>query len=338
MKALMLTERYGLEHLHIQEVPEPKIGARDVVIRAEAYSLNYLDLMVTGGVFRNPLPHTIGSDAAGTVMQVGPDVTTLRKGDRVVGHYTQDWQEGAIRKAYLQSRLGVETGGIFAEYVALPEHAWVKIPGNLSLQAASTLPIAALTAWEALVGFGRLLAGQTVMLQGSGGVSVFALQFAKALGAKVIISSSQDEKLATLRQLGADHGINYRTTDVAEEVRRITGGEGVDLALEVVGSALSETIKLTAFGGKVALIGFLGGPSSEVRVTEIITKNIEIKGIQVGSRQAFRKMNTFIEENNIQPLIDRTFPLAEYRDAMNRLRTGRHIGKIVLTRNQQKHF
>jgi len=330
MKSILINDTYGLDHLALYDQEDPVLGPHDVLVTSQAFSLNYLDLLVANGMFKNPVPHVIGSDVAGVVGAVGNQVKSFAVGDLVVSHYTQTWIDGAIEKDYLQSRLGVETGGIFSELVCLPETSWVPMPEHLTFEEASTLTIAGLTAWESLVNIGELNDDKTVYLQGSGGVSIAALQIAKAAGAQVIITTGSAAKAERLKALGADHVLNYSDEDIVDRVLQITNGRGVDIALEVVGSQLNETISLMSFKGRVALVGFIGGTESAVDVTQVITKNLKLQGVQVGSRDSFVKMNAFLEQHEIHPVVDQTYDFKDVQTALKALESGRHFGKVVL--------
>jgi len=330
MKSIAIEKEFGVDNLILIETKAPHFGPHDVLVRSEAFSLNYLDLLVAAGMFNNPVPHVVGSDVSGTVLEVGSKVKDFKKGDKVVSHYTQTWQKGLITKDDLESRLGVETGGIFSDHVVLPESSWVSVPHNLSFEEAATLPIAALTAWEAMINLAGIKPGETIYLQGTGGVSIFALQFAKAMGCKTIITSSSDDKIEILKELRANYTINYSKENVADRVNTITDGQGVQVALDVAGSSLGQTLEVMGFKGRVVSVGFLGGATTEVNATSIIQKNLQIRGVQVGSRSSFQEMNRFISEQGIKPVIDKTFDFKGFKKALERLQKGEHIGKIVL--------
>ena len=329
MKALRINAEFGVENLQWTETEKPKLKANEVLVDVKAMALNYLDILVADGMFNNPLPHTIGSDVAGVVIETGSAVTGFTEGDRVVSHYTQDWQSGEIQEKYLASRLGVETNGIFAERVNLPETSWIKIPDTLSYAEAASLTIAGLTAYEALFNVGKLKEGETVYLQGSGGVSVAALQLAKAAKANVIITTSQPEKEQQLKDLGADHVINYKSEPLSK-IKTISAQEGVNLAVDVVGNSLGETLDLMAYKGRIVNVGFLAGTTSQVDASQIIMKNLKIEGVQVGSKESYQKLLAFMTRHHIKPVIDKTFGFKDFKKALERLQKGKHIGKIVL--------
>ena len=331
---LRLRDGFGLEHLHVEQQELPALGPDDVHVRFHAASLNYRDLSVALGKY-NPkmqLPRILGSDAAGEVVAAGENVTTLKRGDRVASLFFQSWQAGEITQSTGKSALGGALDGVFATERILPESGLIRFPAELSFEQAATLPCAALTAWNALVEKGKLNAGQTVLLLGTGGVSIFGLQIAKAHGAKVILTSSSDEKLERGKRLGADQTINYKTTpDWDAEVLKLTGGLGVDHVVEVGGSGtMPRSLQAVRTGGHVHLIGVLSEPGKGVDVLPVLMKSIYLNGVYVGSRAMFARMNAAIEVNKLEPVIDRAFPLAEARAAFEHLQSGNHFGKVVL--------
>lgn len=331
MKSIVVKNNYGLNNVTIEEQATPNIKENDALVKIQSVSLNQLDLMIAKGAFETVLPHTLGSDASGVVEQIGSAVTTLQVGDIVSTHFIQDWQSGDLKSSHLSSRLGTTVPGVFSEYIALPETSLVKIPKNLNAEEASTLPIAGLTAWEAIVNVGQLKPGQTVLLQGTGGVSIFALQFAKSLGAKVIITSGSADKLQKAKQLGADEVINYKETpNWQHKVLEVTGGDGVDLALEISWAEINRTIEAMKLGGKIVVVGLLGGANTEVSVFGIMQKSLSILGIQIGSRSSFETMNKAIEVNNIKPIVDKTFNINQLAEALTYFETGKHFGKVAL--------
>jgi NADPH:quinone reductase-like Zn-dependent oxidoreductase len=335
MKAYQLTGTEGAESLKLTELPEPRPAPGQVVVRVRAASLNYRDLMVATGRYGPgvPLPLIPLSDGAGEITAVGDGVTQWKTGDRVAGTFFQNWQTGPVRREVFDSALGGSINGMLAESVALSADGVVAIPPHLSFAEAATLPCAALTAWHALVTDGKIAAGQTVVLLGTGGVSIFALQFAKMHGARVIISSSSDEKLARAKALGADETINYRATpDWEKEVFRLTHKAGADHVVEVGGTdTFPRSLRAAAMGGTVSVIGGVSGFASEVALRDILGKSLLIRGIFVGSRDMFEAMNRAIALHQLQPVIDRTFPLAEAPAAYRHQAGGSHFGKIVIT-------
>lgn len=325
---------FGLDHLTLEPLTLGPLEPTAVHVRFHAASLNYRDLMVVLGDY-NPklaMPRIPGSDAAGEVLAVGPAVTTLQPGDRVASLFFQDWQDGPIQATTGKSALGGPIDGVFATERILPERGLIRIPDSLTYQQAATLPCAAVTAWNALVERGGLRAGQTVLTLGTGGVSLFALQFARAMGTRVLLTSSSEEKLARARDLGANETLNYRTTPAwDDEVFRLTAKRGVDHVIEVGGAGtLPQSLKAVAVGGKVYVIGVLSGKGAQIDPTPLLAKSIQAHGIYVGSRGMFERMLAAIETNHIQPVIDRVFPLSDFRSAFEHMQAGAHFGKIVL--------
>ncbi|HEY9629069.1 MAG TPA: NAD(P)-dependent alcohol dehydrogenase [Coleofasciculaceae cyanobacterium] len=312
--------------------PQPKFG--QVLVKMRAASLNYRDLLMAKGAYgaKEFEPIVPLSDGAGDVVAVGEGVTRVQVGDRVAGIFMQSFISGELTPEKASSALGGAINGVLAEYVVFDQQGLVKIPDFLSYEEAATLPCAAVTAWNALVVEGQVKAGETVLLLGTGGVSLFALQFAKAAGAKVILTSSSDDKLERAKQLGADLGINYRTTSNWEEkVWALTDSRGVDHVVEVGGSAtLSKSLRAVRYGGKIEMIGVLNGMAGEVSTVSILHKHVRVQGIYVGSRDMFEDMNRAIALHQIHPVIDRVFPFAEARSAMAYLESGSHFGKVVI--------
>jgi NADPH:quinone reductase-like Zn-dependent oxidoreductase len=333
MRAYRIHQASGPESLRLEDLPEPQAGSGQVVVRVRATSLNYRDLMVIKGAYaRNlPLPLVPLSDGAGEVAEVGPGVTRFQPGDRVAGCFFSRWDAGPMDETATKSALGGAVDGMLAERVALPESGLVKVPDHLTFEEAATLPCAGLTAWHALMEGGGLKAGQTVLVQGTGGVSLFALQFARLAGARVIATSSSDAKLAKARDLGASDGINYKTTadwDVA--VRNLTEGLGVDHVVEVGGAGtLPRSMKAVKLGGHIALIGVLTG-GGEVDPRPLLFKNIRLQGIYVGSRLMFESMNRAIALHKLRPVVDQVFPFEQAVDAYKHLESGSHFGKVVI--------
>lgn len=333
MRAYRL-EQFGLQHLELVEIDEPRPGPGEILLDVAALSLNYRDLMVVKGAY-NPkleLPVTPISDGAGVVVAVGEGVTRVRAGDRVTTHFVADWIDGPFRGEYVNSTLGTPGPGLAAEMVALPAEAVVPVPDGWTLGQAATLPIAALTAWSALVTVGQVRPGYSVLTLGTGGVSIFALQIAKALGAVVIITSSSDEKLQRARDLGADHTINYMLDPAWErKVVEITQGRGVDVVVETGGAGtLDQSMQAARAGGTIALLGALTGVKAEVTTGLILMKRLVVAGVMVDSRKAFADMNRFLTEKSIRPVIGNTFSFSELPQALRHMESGGHFGKIVV--------
>ena len=326
---------FGLDHLRLESLDLPPLGPLDVHVRFHAASLNYRDQMVVLGQY-NPkleMPRIPGSDAAGEVLAVGSHVTAFKPGDRVASLFFQHWDDGPIQPTTGKSSLGGPIDGVFATERVLPESGLIRIPESLSFEEAATLPCAALTAWNALVEKGHVRAGDTVLIQGTGGVSLFALQFAKAHGARIILTSSSDEKLARGKRLGASDLINYKSTPQWDEAAHtLTAKRGVDHVVEVGGAGtLPQSLKAVTPGGHVYVIGVLTGKGHTIDPTIILAKSIAVQGIYVGSRGMFERMLTAITTNNIKPVLDRVFPLDDYRAAFEHMQSGSHFGKIVLS-------
>ena len=314
--------------------PDPQPGPREVVIRVRATSLNYRDHMIANGHYFTPVTHpTIPlSDGAGEVTAVGAGVTRFQKGDRVAGTFFQVWFDGSPSRRH--PALGVPLDGVLAESVVLHEQGVVKIPDHLSFEEAATLPCAAVTAWNALMFSGaRVKPGDTVLCLGTGGVSMFGLQFAVAAGARVIVTSSSDEKLELAASLGASNGINYkRTPEWEKEVERLTGGRGVEHILEIGGAGtLNRSFEALGFGGQVALIGFLAGQAATINPIPLMMKGGCLRGIGVGSTAMFEAMNQAIAVNQIKPIVDKVFCFEQAAEAYACLAGGDFVGKIVIT-------
>jgi NADPH:quinone reductase-like Zn-dependent oxidoreductase len=321
--------------LVLKEVPRPVAGASDVVVRVKAVSLNRRDINMLNRNYdpddsaaaRIPL-----SDGAGEVIDVGEDVTRFSVGDRVAGIFFESWIDGAPSAEALDEARGGNPGGMLSEVIVTHEDGLVAIPEHLSYEEAATLPCAAVTAWVSLFKRGRLEPGQFVLLEGTGGVSVFGLIFAAAAGAKPIITSSRDEKLERARTLGAFGTANYRkNADWHQEVRKLTGDVGVDHVLDVGGrDTLSKALEALAYGGHIALIGGLSGYGSDIPTDSLMWINATASGIYVGSREDFEAMNAFISKHQIRPLIDRVFEFDHAQDAFDYMQGGSFMGKIVI--------
>jgi NADPH:quinone reductase-like Zn-dependent oxidoreductase len=334
MKVVEVRGGFGLDHLALTDRPDPRPGHGEVLVRVRAASLNYRDLLTVRGEYnpKQKLPLIPCSDGAGEVVEVGEGVTRVQTGDRVCANFAQRWIAGEPDREKLRSTLGGPLDGMLAELVALPQEGVVRVPEHLSDEEASTLPCAALTAWSALVTDGGLAAGDTVLLQGTGGVSIFALQFAKILGLRAILTSSSGEKLARARELGADETINYRQTpEWGSRVKELTGGTGADLVVEVGGAGtLGQSLRAVRMGGTIALMGVLAGNALELPLPLIFMQRVRVQGILVGSREGFEAMNRAIALHRLRPVVDRVFPLEEIRAALDLMERGGHFGKICI--------
>jgi NADPH:quinone reductase-like Zn-dependent oxidoreductase len=324
----------GIEALAQVERPDPKPGHRQVLVKVKACSLNFRDLGIVRGTYRMPVRDNFIplSDGAGEVIEVGSGVTRVKAGDRVAGNFFQRWTGGEPAADAHLSALGGGTDGMLAQYALLEEDGTVKIPQHLSLEEGATLPCAAVTVWHAMMEHARLKAGDTILLQGTGGVSIFGLQFAHMMGVRAIITSSSDEKLARAKTLGAAFGINYKTTpDWEKAAMQFTGGAGVDHVVEVGGAAtLTRSFGALRVGGKITLIGGLSGGASELNPGLIFSRRANVQGISVGSTQMFQAMNRAIEANALKPVIDKVFAFADAAAAYKHMASGAHFGKIVI--------
>ena len=332
MQAWQIQTTDGIDGLKRAALSLPDPGPGEVRVRLRANSVNYRDLSVVSDPAARgiALPRIPNSDGAGEVLAVGAGVSDFAPGDRVAGCFFQNWIDGPCTAEAMASAMGGEIDGVLAEEANLKAGGLVKIPEHLSFAEAATLPCAALTAWRALVAVGRLKAGDTVLLLGTGGVSIFALQFATLMGARVVITSSSDEKLARARELGAWQTVNYRQTpDWEKPVLEMTGGRGVDLTVEVGGAGtLEKSIAATRIAGTIGFIGVLAG--GQVNPRPIMSKSLTVQGIYVGSRNLFRDMNRAIAASGLRPVIDRTFAFEEAPEAYRAMRSAGHFGKLVI--------
>ena len=336
MKAVVIQGSFGLGSLAVVELPDPRPGFGQVLLRMRAASLNYRDLMMVRGEYnpRQPLPLVPLSDGVGEVIEVGPGVSKWKKGDRVCPIFTQAWHSGELSAEALKTTLGGPLPGVLSELFVASEASVVRPPSHLSDEEAATLPCAAVTAYNALLGAGQVRPGDTVLVQGTGGVSIFALLLAKMAGARVIVTSSSDAKLERAKALGAWETINYRTTpDWDKRALSLTGGVGVDHVVEVGGAGtLARSLRATRVAGTVSVIGILAGAAQEVNVLPVLMKNLRLQGIMVGSRAMFEAMNRAIEVNGLRPVVDaRRFSMEEAREALGYMEKGEHFGKIVIT-------
>ena len=332
MRAWQIVSPNGIDALDLSERRSPDPGPGEVKVRIRASSINYRDLgTVRDPVSRKlPYPRIPNSDGAGEIVAVGPGVTGLSKGMRVASTFFQRWDDGQCSADAMASALGGALDGVLAEEVVLRADGVVPIPDHLSLEEAATLPCAALTAWNALAEAARVKAGDTVLLLGTGGVSIFGLQFAKLMGARPIIISSSDAKLERAKALGAAHTINYRTTpDWDRAVLDLTNGVGVDATVEVGGAGtLPKSINATRIAGTISLIGVLAG--GQIDPAQFMRRSIKMQGIYVGSRRMFQDMNRAISIAGLKPVIDQTFPFEKAKDAYHTMQAAGHFGKIVI--------
>mgnify|MGYP001761685978 CR=1 FL=1 len=330
---LIKTEPHSTGLGQAQRKLDAPVG-HEVHVRVHAVALNFRDLMLAEDQYRgaNVSPVIPCSDGAGEVIAIGPQVTRFKVGDRVVSAFFADWISGAPTPQNTANTLGGAVDGLLAQEVVLHEQTLVAIPAHLSWIEAATLPCAAVTAWNALFVEGRLKAGDNVLLLGTGGVSIWALQLAKAAGVHVIMTSSSDEKLQRARSLGANATVNYKhTPEWQDEVLGLTGGRGVDLVLEVGGQGtLSRSMASARMGGTVAIIGGVSGFGGEINPVTLIGSAKRIAGILVGSRDMLEALSSFVSENAIHPVIDRVFSFDQAREAYAYLKSGSHFGKVVI--------
>jgi len=326
--------QFGLDGLALSDRPDPVAGPGQILVRVRAASLNYRDWLMVQGKYnpRQKLPLIPCSDGAGEVIAVGSGVTKWKTGDRVMGCFSQGWIGGPPTRDKISRALGGPLDGMLTELAVFPEDGLTRTPAHLTDAEAATLPCAATTAWNALVEQGQIKAGDIVLVQGTGGVSLFALQFAKLAGARVIVTSSSDAKLERARALAADALINYKSeADWSKKARELTGGIGVDHIVEVGGAGtLAQSLKAVRVGGTVSIIGVLAGTASELNVIPILMQNLRLQGVIVGSKEVFENMNRAIAQNLLKPVVDRTFPFEEAPTAFEHLASGTHFGKVCV--------
>lgn len=335
MRVFQIQDDWGFDHLQLATRPDPKPGPGQVLLKMKAASLNYRDLVVPNrgyGSFTGNLPLIPISDGVGEVVELGAGVTRVKVGDRVCPCFNQGWIAGEPDLERMTQTLGGPIDGTMADYMCLSEQGVVKAPAHLSDEEAATLPCAALTAWSALVTYERLAPGARVLVQGTGGVALFALQFAKLLGAHVTVISSSDEKLARAKALGADAGVNYKTTtEWYKPARELTGGRGFDHIVELGGEkTLPQSLRAIRPGGTISMIGVLSGSSLAAPLGHVVTRQVRLQGITVGHRDGFEAMMRAIEQHRLRPVIDRVFRFEELKEALAYLKSGAHFGKICI--------
>ena len=335
MKAYQITADYSIQSLALVDTDYRTLLPNEVLINIRSASLNYRDLLVIGGFdkWKPPVGRVPASDAVGIVVAAGSEVSDLKINDRVAGLFLPNWQDGSLSAKKLENSLGGRVkDGVLQEYVIFDQHAVIKVPGYLSDAEAATLPCAGLTAWNGMMEKGAVTADSTVLIQGTGGISLFSLQFALMQGAKVILLSGSDDKLEMAKQLGAHHLINYNHTPNWEnKVAELTNGKGADHIVEVVGgSNVNKSIRAAAFEGTISLIGLIGGLSGEINTNELMGNQIKLQGIEVGSKEMFTHMNNAITQNKIHPVIDKEYAFTEAKEALSYLKEGKNFGKIVV--------
>ncbi|MBN9381017.1 MAG: NAD(P)-dependent alcohol dehydrogenase [Chitinophagaceae bacterium] len=334
MKAVQL-EQFGIEYLQLKEVPTPAIGENEVLVKTTAVSLEFHDLIVVENriPFGIPLPHIPATEGVGIVEKVGGKVSRWKKGDRVVIPFIPRWEAGKNTPYHDQIRTGFSLPGLLAEYSVQPENTLVRTPNNLTDKEAAPLSIAGLTVWTYLVEQANIRAGQTILVQGSGGVSLFAIQIAKMFGLKVIATTGSKEKEQKLKDLGADEVINYKEfPEWSKEARRLNGGIGVDVTLDVAGTdTIEQSILSVKQHGFVGLVGLISGTRLTIDLIPLITNYIRLQAYSVGSAEGLNDFVNAIEKNNLKPVIDSVFPVEKVQDAFHRFRSGNAFGKVVVT-------
>ena len=325
---------FGIDNLALVEREAPRPAFTDVLVRLTAASLNFRDHMMVEGTYNPKLKRPLVplSDGVGIVEETGPGVTRFKKGDRVAGTFFQKWVDGPPAREKFASALGGAIHGVAAEFVVFQEEGLVPAPGNLSDVEAAALPCAGVTAWHALFEHTPPVPGETVLIQGTGGVSTFAMLFARAAGLRAIVTSSSDQKLVRARELGAGETINYKAAPEWEkEVLRLTNGAGVDHVVEVGGSGtLPKSLRAVRPGGAISVIGGLSGREPSIGPSQILVTGARVQGIYVGSRVMFERMNKAIEFHSIKPVIDKVFPWTELKEALRYMESQQHFGKICL--------
>ncbi len=336
MRTIQLSA-FGLDHLEQVDLPAPHPGPHEVLVRMEAASLNFRDhMLVDGQLYRGvPLPIVPVSDGAGTVQEVGEAVTRFKPGDRVTTFYKSRWIAGSMRPEWEGAEIGGPFDGVMRELACFDQYSLARAPVHLSSLQAATLPIAALTAWQVLEQ-ARVTTGQTVLLLGTGGVSLFALQFAKLRGARVIVLSSSDDKLERAKALGADVGINYaKHPQWAAPVREASGGVGVDVVVETIGGAtLAQSLEAVRMHGFIGVLGWIGGNEASFPLTPVVLKRLRLQGISVAPLETHEQMVTAIEASGLEPVIDHVYGFGQLREAFEHLVAGRHFGKLAIDFNR----
>jgi NADPH:quinone reductase-like Zn-dependent oxidoreductase len=335
MKVFQIQDDWGIENLKLATRPDPKPGPGQVLLRMRAASINYRDLFTLNrgyGSFTGTLPLIPLSDGVGEVIEAGPGVTRVKVGDRVCPCFMQNWISGEPDLERLTGTLGGPVDGAAAELMCLPEGGVVKVPAYLSHEEAAALPCAALTAWSALVTYGSLKPADKVLVQGTGGVALFALQIAKILGCHVTVISSSDEKIAKAKALGADAAVNYASTpEWAKATRDITGGRGYDQIIELGGEkTLPQALRCIRPGGTLSMIGVLSGGQLAAQLGLVVTRQVRLQGITVGHRDAFEALMRALELHRLKPVVDRVFPFDELKAALAYIKSGAHFGKICI--------
>lgn len=332
MRAYELQPHEGFDAITLVDRASPTVGPHDVRVRVRAVSLNFRDLTMARAARKRKAPVVPASDGAGEVIEVGAAVTRCKVGDRVAASFFPTWQTGELSDYHHANALGGGRDGMLAEEVVLPETAWLRVPDRLSFEAAATLPCAGVTAYHALFEAAQLRPGDSVLVQGTGGVSIFGLQLARAAGARVIVTSSSAAKRERAQAMGADHVIDYKAEPKwGEAARAWTGGRGVDVVIEVGGpGTFDQSLAALRYGGTMSILGVLTGTRGEVNTYGIFHKALRVAGVYVGSVAMFEGLIRALEASRIEPVIDRVFDFAETRQAYEHLASGAHFGKVVI--------
>lgn len=333
MRVWELGGAFGLENVRPSERPEPRPGAGEVLVEVKAASLNFRDHLMVAGIYnpRQSLPLVLLSDAAGTVLESGPGVAGVKRGDRVVASFFPDWQGGAPSAGAMMNAVAYPGDGVLCERRVFQARGLFRIPTHLDFVQAATLPCAALTAWSAIVTLGRVKPGDLVLVQGTGGVALFALQFAKAAGATVVVTSSSDAKLERVRALGADHGINYRSTPEWGKAAQAWAGRSMDHIVELGGAdTLERSIRAVRPGGMLSMIGVLGGPKPAINLPLVVMRQVRLQGVTVGSNEGFAAMLRAIAARRLEPVVGEIFDFDRTKEAFERMASGQAFGKIAI--------
>ncbi|WP_372370194.1 NAD(P)-dependent alcohol dehydrogenase [Candidatus Uabimicrobium sp. HlEnr_7] len=332
MKSVQIQDSFGIDHLQFSDCSQKEIADDEVEIRVEAVSLNYRDLLMVKGLYnpKQPLPLVPCSDGAGIVSSVGSCVESLKVGDKVTTVFAPQWQSGTPTLIQMRNTIGgPKDGALTQRFVTSSSHV-LKSPPHLTYAQASTLPCAAVTAWNALVEVGKIKAGDKVLIQGTGGVALFALQFSKMFGAETIVLSSSEEKLQRVKELGASHTINYKKNPEWSKIVKSYVGN-VDIIIELGGAeTLQQSLRVCRPGGTIALIGILSGTAPKINLLPIIMNKLNVCGIFVGSQNCFEEMNKAIAFHKLEPIIDKTFAFGEVKKAFEYIESASHFGKICI--------
>ena len=334
-----LVDGKGIDTLTLSDKPSPThLDDNEVLVDAQAWSLNYRDLMIAKGEYQyksqNTAPFIPLSDMAGIVKAVGKNVTELKPGDRVLNAPFRHYPAGKLRSSWVRTFVGgLGVDGVLSEQVVYPADSLVKIPDHLDFMEAATFTIAGLTAWSALITHGKTLPGEWVLLQGTGGVSIFAAQLAKAMGAKTIMTTSSKEKAEFVKKtFGVFETVNYQDSNWTDQVKEITQGAGVDVIVDTAGGdVLAQSLRICNYGARVGVIGILSGPDSNIHIRDLLSHQVQIRGILMESTEELRALMRAVNVLKLKPAIDKAFPFMQAKEAYHYLASQKHIGKVVIT-------